>query len=395
MTTVGLPQLPFPRQDVLHIAPLHRLLHREAPIVPVRTPAGDVAWLVTRYAETKALFADPRLGRSSPDPGSAARISGSAILGGPMGDAATEARDRVAIRRLLAPAFSAGRMQRLRAHVADLVRELLDRLAEQERPVDLHEAVSFPLPVLVICELLGVPYADREQFREWSQGTIDLTDRAAAERALFALIGYMQQLMARKREQPGDDVVTDLATAEDAPFDDGHLAGLAAILLIAGHETTVARIDLGALLLMTQPDQWDRLRAEPHLLPRAVEEILRVAAPGGVGLPRYAHEDIEVAGVTIRTGDAVLLSGTTANRDPEAFPDPERFDVGRDPNPHLTFGHGPHYCIGATLARVELQEVVAALTERFPTMRPAVPVEQLRIRTDSLVGGLEGLPVTW
>jgi pentalenolactone synthase len=173
------------------------------------------------------------------------------------------------------------------------------------------------------------------------------------------------------------------------------VAGLAAVLLFAGHETTVARIDVGALLLMTEPGQLDRLRGEPGLVPQAVEEILRVAAPSGIGLPRYAHADIDIAGTRILAGDAVLLASTITNRDPDAFAEPQRFDVARKPNPHLTFGYGPRYCIGAGLARVELQEVFTALPARLPTLRPAVPVEQLRMRSDLLTGGLSALPVAW
>jgi cytochrome P450 len=395
MVATAPPQLPFPRRDVLEIAPLYRALQADAPVVPVRTPAGDVAWLVTRHAEARALFADPRLGRSHPEPARAAKISGSALLGGPMGDAATEAADHARMRRLLVPAFSARRMGRLRGHVAELVDRLMDRLTERGAPADLHEALSFPLPVLVICDLLGVPYGDRDQFRAWSQGCADLTDRAASAAALERLVGYTRSLVRRKRADPGEDVISDLIAAENGTLSDDGVAGLAAVLLFAGHETTVVRIDLGALLLMTHSDQLDRLRRDPGLVPRAVEEILRMAAPSGVGLPRYAHADIDMAGVRIRTGDAVLLTSAVTNRDPGAFPEPDRFDIARDPNPHLSFGYGPRYCIGASLARIELQEVFTALPARVPTLRPAVPVEQLRIRTDLLTGGLSALPVTW
>jgi cytochrome P450 len=394
MSTAELPRLPFPRPDVLDVAPLYRALQAQAPVVPVRTPAGDVAWLVTRHAEAKALFADPRLGRSHPDPARAARISGSALLGGPMGDPATETAGHARMRRLLAPAFSARRMAGLRAHVAELASGLLDDLLAQGPPADLHEALSFPLPVLVICELLGVPFADRDRFRKWSQGCADLTDRAASAAALGELVGYTRELAARKRREPGDDLISDLTAAEEGLGDD-EVAVLSAVLLFAGHETTVVRIDLGALLLMTHPDQAEALRREPALVPTAVEEILRVAAPSGVGLPRYAQADVDVAGVRIRAGDAVLLSSTVANRDPGAFPDPGLFDVARSPNPHLSFGHGPRYCIGAGLARIELQEVFTALPARLPGLRPAVPVAELRLRDDLLTGGLAVLPVTW
>ncbi|MDT7710395.1 MAG: hypothetical protein QOG20_6002 [Pseudonocardiales bacterium] len=393
--TSALPQLPFPRPDILDVGPLYRSLAGTAPINPVRTAAGDVAWLVTGYAEARALFADPRLGRSHPDPENAARISGSALLGGPMGIAATEAADHTAMRKVLTPAFSARRMSRLRAHVEDLVDGLLDELAAHGSPADLHEVLSFPLPVLVICELLGVPFADRHRFSAWSAGACNLNDRAASTTALGQLFGYMRELVVRKRAEPCEDVISDLVATVDGPDADGRVAGLGAMLLFAGHETTVTRIDVGTLLLLAHPGQADALRNDPGRVAGAVEEILRLGAPGGGGLPRYAQADIDVAGVHIRSGDAVLLAVSVANRDPEVFADADRFDLTRTANPHLAFGHGPRFCIGAGLARIELQAVFAALPARFPTLALAVPVEQLQVRSDVLTGGLTALPVTW
>jgi pentalenolactone synthase len=204
-------------------------------------------------------------------------------------------------------------------------------------------------------------------------------------------VGYVAELVGRKRRAPGEDVLSDLLTAEDGGLGEDSIAFIGAALSFAGHETTVVRIDIGALLLMAHPDQRDLLRRDPDVVPRAVEEILRGAAPAGVGIPRYAKADIDIGGITIRSGDAVLLTGASANRDPEAFEDPHRFDIGRDPNPHLSFGHGPHYCIGAGLARVELREVFAALPARFPSMQPAVPLVSLRIR-DALTGASRHCP---
>ncbi|MCF7551732.1 cytochrome P450 [Pseudonocardia sp. WMMC193] len=382
--TTTLPQLPFDRPGVLDIAPLYAELRERAPVTAVRTATGDPAWLVTGYAECRALFADPRLGRSHPDPANASRVSGSAILGGPMmGDPETEHAQHQIMRKLLAPAFSARRMQRLRGHVDALVAAALDDLQAHGSPADLHELVSLPIPILVICELLGVPYADRNRFRAWSEGAGRLDDPAFAQKSLYALVQYVQGLIERKRAEPGEDVLTDLAAA--GPEHDGRSAGLAAALLFAGHETTVTRIDVGTLLLLRQ-QRWEPAGSE------VVEEILRLAAPGGSGLPRYAHADVEIAGVTIRQGDCVVLAPAAANRDPSTFAAPEAFDPGRD-TAHLSFGYGPRFCIGASLARVELQAVFTALPARFPTLQ-VVPGE-LRLRADLLTGGLDALPVTW
>jgi pentalenolactone synthase len=389
-----LPALPFERPHVLAFPPLLRRLQAEGPITLVRTRVGDEAWHVTRYAELKQLLADDRLGRSHKDPEHAPRISDSILLGGPSENYETEHADHARMRSLLTPFFSARRMDAMRPRVAALVDELLDVLAVRTPPVDLHEALSFPLPVLVICELLGVPYEDRDQFRAWSRGMADLHDRQRASAALASLIGYMGELVARKRGQPGDDVISGLCAAEDGTLPDDHVAFLAAVLLFAGHETTVVRIDLGTLLLLANPDQRDLLLREPALLPTAVEEILRASGTGGGGLPRYPRQGVEIGGVAISAGDAVLLDIGAANHDGRAFEDPERFNIARRPNPHVAFGYGPRFCIGAPLARIELQAVFERLVPRFPRLRLATPIDQLCAR-DDLTGGLAELPVTW
>jgi cytochrome P450 len=371
----------------------------------VTTPAGDPAWKVTGYDAVKALLSDPRLGRSHPEPEKAARYSEAAIFGGTVGSPETERSEHAQMRALLTPSFSARRMARLRPRVRELVDGLLDELGRKTPPTDFHEAVSFPLPALVICELLGVPYEDRADFRRWSDEAADMTDGARSRAGLARLQEYMRALVARKREQPAEDVLSDLiATQAHAPvrFTDDHVVTLAAGLLFAGHETTVAAIDKGVLLLLTHPDARRALDRDPDLIPRAVEEILRLPNPAEArqaesegGLPRYANADIEIGGVTIRAGDMVLLDLQSGNLDDRVFPTSESFDVTREPNPHLTFGHGPHYCIGAPLARIELQALFGTLFRRFPALRLAVPVEALHPRSHLLTGGLAELPVTW
>jgi len=220
-------------------------------------------------------------------------------------------------------------------------------------------------------------------------------DRQRATEAMGSLFGYMQGLVAARRAEPADDVISGLGAVEGGALADDHIAFLAAVLLFAGHETTVARIDAGTLLLLAHPDQREALLRDPGLLPTAVEEILRRSDTGSGGVPRYARPDIEVGGVTIRAGEAVILNGGAGNHDARVFACPERFDVSRHPNPHLSFGHGPRFCIGAPLARIELQAVFARLFQRLPTLRLAVPMDQLGVRTNLLTGGLTALPVTW
>ncbi|HKF77009.1 MAG TPA: cytochrome P450, partial [Candidatus Dormibacteraeota bacterium] len=209
-----LPAMPFEQPSPLAMSPLVRELQAECPIRRVRTLVGDEAWMVLRYAETKQLFAEPRLGRSHPDPSRAARISDSILFGGPTDNYETEHAEQAQMRALLTPFFSARRMQGLRPRVEALTDQLLDALADRNPPVDLHEALSFPLPVLVICELLGVPYEDRQQFRVWTEGMADLHDRQRAGEALGSLFAYMRELVARKRAHPADDVISGLCEGE-------------------------------------------------------------------------------------------------------------------------------------------------------------------------------------
>ncbi len=386
--------LPFERTDPLRIPPLLRALQARGPIHRVRTPVGDTAWLVTDYAEVKRLLASDKIGRSHPDPANAARIGDSALVSGPLGNHETEEADSARTRALLQPHFSPKRMRELRVRVEALTGELMDELATRPHPVDLIETLALPLPIMVVCELLGVPYEDRERFRAWIHAVADVTDRPASEQALGELFHYGRELVARKHRVPGDDITSRLCATEGVSDDE--VALLAMALLFAGFETTSVHIGLGVLLLLTNRDQWDRLVSEPALVTTAIDELIRATpGPAGGDIPRYAREDIRVGTVTIRAGDLVLLDNGAANHDPAAFPEPDRLDISRHAGGHLSFGHGRHYCIGAPLAKVELEAVFTGLATRFPEIRLAVPVENLRIRHNTQTGGLLDLPVTW
>jgi cytochrome P450 len=386
-------QLPFDQAHPLEVAPLLRQLQREGVIHRVLTAVGHEAWLVTGYEEVRSLLADERLGRSHPDPARAARMGESALFGGPLGNYDTEQADMARLRALLQPHFSPKRMRAFRPRVGELTAGLLDRLADQGSPGDLHQALALPLPVLVICELLGVPYADRQQFRAWSEAVGDVRDRARSEQGLAELFGYGRQLVARKRRQPGDDFMSRMCAAGD--IGDDEIAMLSMSMLFAGHETTVVAIGMGALCLLTNPGQQRALISDPGLVTSAVEEMLRAPGRSGGGIPRYARTDLRIGEVTVHAGELVLLDNRAANHDATAFPSPDRFDISRQGPAHLSFGHGGHYCIGAPLARIELQAVFTQLLVRFPRMRLAVPVQQLRVRSDVLTGGLTELPVEW
>ncbi|GAB3570708.1 cytochrome P450 [Amycolatopsis endophytica] len=396
------PQLPFSRSNALEIPPLYAKLRSRAPLTRVVTPAGDPAWLVTSYEHVREVFRDRRFGRSHPAPEQAARISHAALQAGPTGNYETEEHDHKRMRRMLAPAFSAPRMRALGEHIHDLTQRCLDDMASAHEaapgePVDLTELLAFPLPVLVICELLGVPFADRGHFRQLSERIAVLDGRADGQEAMREFMAYTAELAAIKRADPQPDVISDMVAvqAEDPTFTDEDLARQAAGLLFAGHETTSTRIALGTLFLLTDLGRRDTFAADPDgQVQQTVEEILRLSATSSTGgLLRYAHEDVEIAGVRIARGDAVLVSVDAANRDETAFPEPDEFDPGRSPNVHVAFGHGAHVCIGANLARVELRTVFPALFRRFPTMRLAVDVDDIGVRTNRIAGGVESVPV--
>ncbi len=388
-----LPQLPFRRRHLLDVSPTYRELRKQAPITRVRTWVGDEAWLVTEYEGVRRFLSDRRLGRSHPDPDSAPRISRSGVFGGPRGDYDTEHARHDRMRKFLVPAFSARRMKALENHIQDLVDETLDAMAAKTPPIDFHAHFSLPVPLLIICEMLGVPYQDRDRFGALVERMMDMTDPDVGATAMKDLSVYIRELITRKRENPAEDLLSDMAYM-NAPKED--IEDLGAGLLLAGHETTVSRIDYGLVFLLSDLAQRDALVRDPSLVPAAVEEILRMASPSEHGMLRYAKEDIPFGDVTIRRGDMVIVSIVAANRDESVFTEPDVFDIRRqDEDPHVAFGSGQHHCIGANLARVELQVVFGTLLRRFPTLELAVPAEQLRVKTDRPTGGFAELPVTW
>lgn len=397
------PALPFTRPNLLDLAPLYDVLRREAPVAPVTTPAGDPAWLVTRFEEVRDLLGDKRFGRSHPHPERAARITHGAVQEGPSGTYETEEADHTRMRRLLTPAFSAKRMRRMGDDVQALVDGYVDDLiaAKEASPdgvADLHENLAVPLPVAVICRLLGVPHADDVYFRDLSDRMATYTAGSDALDARAEFHRYMQGMAEQKRAEPGEDVISDLvrAQAEDETYEYDEMIRLSVGLLFAGHETTVNRIGLGTLLLLTRRERWQDLVADPGGRTDAhVEEIMRLGAPGDLGLLRYAHTDVEVGGVTIAEGDAVIISINAANRDPEAFADAEAFDPDRAERSHVGFGHGGHFCIGASLARTELRTVFNTVARRLPDLRLAAGLDDIEVRTQHLTGGVKALPVTW
>jgi len=390
---VAAPQLPLEQAHPLQFAPSLRELQANGVVHRVRTPAGDPAWLVTGHAEVLRLYDDDRLGVAPPEPDTAARMHESGKFGGSMPNFATEHADHARKRALLQPHFTPKRLQALRARVDAATTRLLDDLAANGSPADLRAAVAVPLPVMAICELLGVPSEDREWFCSWIINASDTHGWDRCDQAFAQLYAYSRQLVARKRRDPGDDVISGLCATEGVSDDEA--ARLAAGLLWAGHGSPVPHIGLGALLLLANPEQWHALAHDPSLASNAVEETLRAARSSNGLFPRYARTDLELDGVTIKAGDLVLMSIGAANHDPSVFVEPHRVDITRRALGHLTFGHRGRYCMAAPLARIELHAVLSQLASRFPAMQLAVGVEELNLRTDMLFGGLVELPVRW
>jgi cytochrome P450 len=386
-------KLPLEQPDLLAPPAGLRDLQLRGSVHPVITAVGDPGWLVTGRTEVLARLDDDRLGRSHPDPARAARTGESVLFGGPAGAFETEKADHKRMRALLQPHFTPARMRALRPRVQQLTGELIHSMAAGDRPCDLVQSVAVPLPVLVICELLGVPATDRDRFRAWTRDAADVTDRHRSMAGLGALFSYGQQLVAAKRDQPADDLISRLAATPGVGTLEA--AQLSMLLLFAGHETTVDQIGKGALQLLAVPGQWTDLAQDPSRVPAAVEEILRTSGKGGGGIPRYARQNVQIGGVDIAAGELVIFDIGAANHDPAAFPDPDRFDRSRDNRRHLAFGHGLRYCIGAPLARIELEVVFTALTGRFPDLRLAADPRELTLDTHTLTRSLARLPVTW
>ncbi|WP_084957965.1 cytochrome P450 family protein [Thermoactinospora rubra] len=370
-------------------------LRDKGPVHPIDFPPGSSAYLVLDYEYGRSLLGDPRLSKdlgNGPEWFRDMVSAGNPVLAYNM--LMSDPPDHTRLRKAVGKAFTPRRVEQLRPRIQQITDELVDALPEDE--ADLIDAFAFPLPIIVICELLGVPTADRASFREWS-GTLiapALSEEEAARRheANAAVREYFTRQIALRRADPRDDLVTALATSPD--LNENELLSTLVLLLIAGHETTVNLIGNGMLALLTHPGQLALLRERPELLPSAVEEFLRFDAPVERGTFRIALEDIDVAGTTIPKGSFVHVSIAAADRDPRAFPEPDRLDITREDNRHLAFGHGIHFCLGAPLARVEGRIAFETLLRRRPAIRLAVEPRELSWRFNgAVVRGLAALPV--
>jgi cytochrome P450 len=363
------------------------------PVERITTPAGDPAWHITRHAEVKALLGDQRLGRAHPDPANAGRYSVEDIAGRPAGGSESEYTEHAWWRKAMNKVFSPAGLERWTPVVEKIAREVAAHLAVRPRPADVNGEYSTPLASQVMCAVLGVPTDDIARFREWTEEGAQATDLERSLGGIQLLMSYARSLVAQRRGVGGDDVISVLLAAgtEKAGIHEGRVVKLVAGMLAFGRETPASVIDWGVLLLLTNPEQRRLLQSEPSLVPRAVEEVLRLFKPPAAtdkGLLRYAHEDIEVSGTTLAAGDMVLLDLMAANRDSEVFPDPGQFIVNRQPNPHLTFGYGFYMCNFTRLARAEIGIALSTLFEQFPALELAEPAVRLQRKEHLRTGGL-------
>jgi cytochrome P450 len=365
---------PFSEPEKLDIEPLFARLRTEEPLSRVTLPYGEPAWLATRYEDVKTVLGDPRFSRAAATGRDEPRLR--PHLTPPGNILALDPPEHSRLRRLVMKAFTVRRIEALRARAQEIADELVDAMLAEGPPADLVDGFALPLPVTVICELLGVPFEDRGDFRGWSDAFLSTTKFTPDEvrTAHTSMREYMAGLIAQRRETPHEDLLGALVAArdEDDRLSEEELLSLAETLLVAGHETTASQIPNFVYVLLTHPEQLALLRAEPGLIPKAVEELMRYVPLGiGAGIARYALEDVELGGVTVKAGEPVLPALASANRDDSVYTDPGELDLLRAEATHIGFGHGAHHCLGAPLARMELQVALETVLRRLPGLRLA------------------------
>lgn len=374
-------------------------LREERPVARVVTPLGSEVYLVTRYADARAALADPRLRKDNAEfrrlmderYGPSGRRTFQDALNEHM--LAADPPDHTRLRKLVGKAFTGRAIAALRPRIEEIASSLLDEMEAGPDRVDLLDAYAFPLPITVICELLGVPLDDRDDFRGWSNTLLQSGAPAAHAEAGVAMASYLTGLVDERRERPTDDMLGAIvrATEDSDQLSRTEAISMAFLLLVAGHETTVNLIGTGTYALLRHPSQLDALRADPSLVPNAVEEFLRWDGPVHLATVRFTSSPTVVGGVEIPAGEVVLVSLTSANRDPRRYDAAEELDVRRQAAGHLAFGHGIHHCLGAPLARLEGEVAFTKLLERFPAL--ALDADEFTWRPSTLIRGLDRLPV--
>ncbi len=396
--TEALAQAPFTATEGSRRHAAYADLAAAGPVHRIMLPTGQLAWLITGYDEVRQALHDARLIMGEATQANLGygllRTDVFAAMGQHMLN--RNPPDHTRLRRLVTTAFTRRRIEQLAPRIQQITDELLDTMATQTH-TDLIDSFALPLPITVICELLGVPTDRRAEFHEWTYtvvtGVLAGPDRLVA--AATAMVGYVRELVDVKRATPADDLRSALVAVRDGQdrLSENELTSMVFLILVAGHETTVNLIGNGVLALLTHPEQLALLRAQPHRLPTAVEELLRFDSPLQTSTFRLTTEPIDIGGIIIPASEIVVAGLQAANHDPACTSRPDVLDITRTDNPHLTFGHGIHHCLGAPLARLEGQIALGTLLARFPRLRLAVPAEQLPRRPGVLMNGLAALPM--
>ncbi|MGJ7907984.1 cytochrome P450 family protein [Actinopolyspora sp. H202] len=379
---------------------LYDALRVEAPVREIIAPGGTKVWLVTKYDDARAALADNRLSKNI-------EVGQKVIERNTSGEGEglvyaselavhmlnTDPPDHTRLRQQVNRVFTTPAVEKLRPRIEEITADLLDSMAGQDE-ADLMSALAYPIPMAVICELLGVPTSDRERFRGWVPSQLAGGDPEQMAADTVKLLEYLEGLVESKRSEPADDLLTDLVrSTDDGKLNTQELVSMAFLLLVAGHETTAHLIGNGMYALLSHPDQFAVLRADRSLLPGAIEEVLRYESPVNTSSLRFTTEPIELGGVVIPEGELVVVALTSANRDDSKFPDGGTLDICRGAGGNLSFGHGIHYCVGAPLARLEAQIAFGQLIDRFPEMRLAADPADLRWQPGTALRGLKTLPV--
>ncbi|UBV23404.1 cytochrome P450 [Mycolicibacterium fortuitum] len=400
-TEVDIPEYPMERAAACPFAPPQPMLGHPKGLFRVKIWNGSTPWLITGHEEARTLFADSRI--SADD-----RIAGfphwnehmlATVDKRPRSVFTSDAEEHTRFRRMLSKPFTFRRVEGLRTAIQKITDECIDEILAGPQPADLVAKLALPVPTVVISEMLGVPYEDHEFFQEHANaGLARYAAADAMQKGAMSLHQYLINLVEEKQANPSEDAVSDLAervTAGEISVKEA--AQLGTGLLIAGHETTANMIGIGILALLENPDQADFLRAadDPKVIANAVEELMRYLSIIQTGQRRVALEDIEIGGETIRAGDGVIIDLSPANWDAKAYPEPDKLDLSRDASQQLGFGYGRHQCVGQQLARAELQIVFHTLLRRIPTLRLAIPLEEVPFKHDRLAYGVYELPVNW
>ncbi len=384
--------------------PFYAQLRAAAPVFPVTLPSKQRAWLITRYEDVLSVLKDERFAkdrRNAMSPEQLKRVPWIPPMFKPLEHNMLDldSPDHTRLRALVHKAFTPRLIEQMRDQIQVLADSLLDS-AERKGSMDLIADFALPLPLTMIGHILGVPAADNPKFHRWTKiivaaGTTKNPITLIAP--MMSFMSYLRKLTKQRRAAPQDDLITALVQAKDGgdQLSEDEILAMIVLLLIAGHETTVNLIGSGSLALLQHPDQWAKLRQEPVVIKTAIEELVRFVCPVEMATERYAREDITIAGTTIPRGELVLAVIGSANRDANYFDQPDTLDVLRNPNKHLAFGQGVHYCLGAPLSRLEGQIAINTLVRRMPNLRLSVAPDQLRWRSSFLLRGLEALPIAF